>query len=128
MKRQTAKWVGKAEQDWEAAHKLASAKPLSRDIVCFHCQQAAEKYVKALLQENGLVVPRTHDIASVLGLLVPSDGSLSRLRRRADSLTRYAVAYRYPGVTASKRKMQAALRHVECRSASEIRGRLSLPP
>jgi HEPN domain-containing protein len=32
--------------------------------VCFHCQHAAEKYLKALLQEGGLVVPRTHDLVN----------------------------------------------------------------
>ena len=62
MKRETAKWVRKAEQDWEVAHKLAGETPPPRDIVCFHCQQAAEKYLKALLQESGLVVPKTHDL------------------------------------------------------------------
>jgi HEPN domain-containing protein len=89
--------------------------------VCFHCQQAAEKYLKALLQESGLVVPRTHDLADVLDLLLPADATLAQLRRQAGSLTRYAVAYRYPGEMASKRQMEAALRHVDqirlkCRS------------
>src|SRR5438445_4467245 len=94
MKRQTAKWVRKAEQDWEAAHQLAGGTPPPRDVVCFHCQQAAEKYLKALLQESGMVVPRTHDLADVLDLLLPTDATLARLRRRAGSLTRYAVDYR----------------------------------
>ena len=121
MKRQTAKWVHKAEQDWEAAHKLASETPPFRDIVCFHCQQAAEKYLKALLQENGLVVPRTHDLVNVLNLLLPGDATLVPLRRKSRSLTQYAVDYRCPGMMASKRQMVAALRHadqirLECRS------------
>src|SRR5437870_2008455 len=121
MKRETAKWVRKAETDWEVAHKLAGENPPPRDVVCFHCQQAAEKYLKALLQENGLVVPRTHDLADVLDLLLPGDATLGRLRRKVGSLTRYAVDYRYPGAMAGKRQMEAALRHVdpirlECRS------------
>ena len=121
MKRETAKWVHKAESDWEVAHKLAGENPPPRDIVSFHCQQAAEKYLKAVLQENGLVVPRTHDLADIIDLLLPGDATLARLRRQAGSLTRYAVDYRYPGEMASKRQMEAALRHVdlirlECRS------------
>ncbi len=113
MKRQTAKWVHKAERDWEVAHKLAAETPPPRDIVCFHCQQAAEKYLKALLQENGLVVPRTHDLADILDLLLSGDATLARLRRKADSLTQYAVDYRYPDMIASKRQMEAAIRHVD---------------
>jgi HEPN domain-containing protein len=63
MKRETARWVQKAEPDWEVAHKLAEGNKPPRDIVCFHCQQAAEKYLKAILQEIGHVVPKIHDLA-----------------------------------------------------------------
>jgi HEPN domain len=74
------------------------------------------------------VVPRTHELGDILDLLLPGDATLGRLRRKADSLTQYAVDYRYPGPFASKRQMEAALRHVdqiclECRS----RFNLSLP-
>jgi len=81
--------------------------------VCFLCQQAAEKYLKALLQENGLVVPKTHELVNVLNLLLPGDASLLPLRRKSRSLTQYAVDYRYPGMMASRRQMEAAVRHVD---------------
>ncbi len=125
MKRETAKWVHKAEQDWKVAHKLAGENPPPRDIVCFHCQQAAEKYLKALLQESGLVVPKTHDLLTVLSLLMPGDATLVALRRNSRALTRYAVDYRYPGEMASKRQMDAALRHVD-RVRLKCRGTLNL--
>jgi HEPN domain-containing protein len=125
MKRETAKWVHKAEQDWEVAHSLAAEARPPRDIVCFHCQQAAEKYLKALLQESGLVVPKTHDLADIVDLLLPGDVTLVRLRRRADSLTQYAVDYRYPGMIARKRQMLAALRHVD-QVRLKCRGTLNL--
>ena len=126
MRRETAKWVQKAEQDWEVAHKLAGENLPPRDVVCFHCQQAAEKYLKALLQENGLPVPRTHELADILDLLTPANATLGRLRRKADSLTQYAVDYRYPGMMASKRQMEAALRHVD-QIRLECRSKLNLP-
>jgi len=127
MKPETAKWTRKAETDWEVAHKLAGETPPPRDVVCFHCQQAAEKYLKALLQENGLVVPRTHQLDDLIVLLLPGYATLARLRRKADSLTQYAVDYRYPGLTASKRKMEAALRNVD-QIRLECRSQLNLPP
>jgi len=47
----TREWVRKAEGDWQVAnHEAAEASPVN-DAVCFHCQQCAEKYLKALLQE-----------------------------------------------------------------------------
>jgi HEPN domain-containing protein len=49
--------------------------------VCFHCQQAAEKYLKALLQEKGAAVLKTHDLEDILDLLRPYDHTLTPLRR-----------------------------------------------
>ena|SRR5437879_2624797 len=127
MKRKTAQWVLKAEEDIESARTLAAlAKPM-RDAACFHCQQAAEKYLKALLQEKGLAVPRTHELEDLLDLLLPHDATLAPLRRSLRSLTPYAVNFRYPGVRATTRRMQAALRLAE-RVRRELRARLGLPP
>ncbi len=96
MKRQTAKWVRKAEDDLIGARKLAAGKPSLHDLVCFHCQQSAEKYLKALLIDRGVAPPRTHDLLVLLNLTLPHDPTLKSERRRLTSLTRYAVEFRYP--------------------------------
>src|SRR5438034_1160307 len=101
MKRQTAPWVRKAEEDWAAASALAARRPPLRDTACFHCQQASEKYLKALLKEKGAAVPKTHNLKELLELLLPHDPTLAPLRRGLASLGRYAVAYRYPGQRAT---------------------------
>ncbi len=127
MKRQTAMWVRKAEEDWEGARDLAARTPPLRDLACFHCQQAAEKYLKAVLQERGAVIPKTHDLRDLFNLLLPHDKTLAPLRRGLLSLTRYAVEYRYPGVRATSQRMEAALRHAG-RIRHEARIRLGLAP
>jgi hypothetical protein len=71
-------------------------------------------------------VPKTHDLKQILALLLPGDATLSPLRRGLFSLGRYAVEYRYPGVRATGRRMQAALRHAD-RVRRECRARLGLP-
>jgi HEPN domain-containing protein len=119
--------VLKAEDDRQGAHQLAACKPPLRDLVCFHCQQAAEKYLKALLQELGLAVPKTHELNNLLNLLLPHEPSLATLRRVLVSLSRYAVEYRYQGLRATTRGMQAALRHMD-RVRTALRARLGLPP
>jgi HEPN domain-containing protein len=96
------------------------------DGVCFHCQQAAEKYLKALLQEQGHFIPRTHSLHQLLGLLVPFDGGLVPLRRGLRMLSRFAVDVRYPEFNATKRQATAALSWAE-RVRREIRVRLGLP-
>jgi HEPN domain-containing protein len=126
MKRRTAQWVRKAEEDMEIARCLAALAKPKRDGACFHCQQAADKYLKALLQESGLAVPKTHELEDLLDLLLPHDATLVPLRRSLRSLTPYAVNFRYPGVRATTRRMQAALRQAE-RVRTELRRRLGLP-
>lgn len=110
MKRLTAEWVRKVEADFLASNRLATGKGALHDAVCFHCQPTAEKYLKALLNEAGLKVPRTHNLVALLPLLVPDYPNLRRFRRGLDFLTRIAVETRYPGESASKRQAASALR------------------
>src|SRR5438105_13297296 len=61
MKKTTREWVKKAEQDYVLAKQGSRSKVPVHDGVCFHCQQCAEKYLKGLMEELGLAVPKTHD-------------------------------------------------------------------
>lgn len=59
-------WVRKAEHDLEAADRIFSdVEGCPFDTVCFHCQQAAEKYLKCLLTCLGIHAPRTHDLRAL---------------------------------------------------------------
>ena len=111
MKRTTKEWVEKAEDDYRTAELLAlSSEPL-HDQLYFHCQQACEKYLKALLEEVGHAVEKTHELEDLLDrLLAHHDTALRSLRRGLGYLSQFAVGVRYPGDNASKRQTQAALR------------------
>ena len=125
MKRLTVEWVRKAEADFQAARKVARGKPRLNDQVGFLCQQTVEKYLKALLHELGQPVPQTHDLRQLLNLLLPHDSTLGSLRRGVEPLTKYGVAYRYPGKHATTRQAQSALRQAQ-RVRQEIRRRLGI--
>jgi HEPN domain-containing protein len=118
--------VRKAEADYRAAVKLGPGSEDLRDQICFHCQQCAEKYLKALLQEAGLVVPRTHILRSLQTPLLSHHSSLRRLGRGLGFLTRFAVDTRYPGDSAGKRETEAALRWAD-RVRAEAQTILGLP-
>jgi len=110
MKKLTREWVRKAEADYRVAVKVGrGAEPL-HDAVCFHCQQSAEKYLKGLMEELGLSVPKTHDLDLLRTALQPHHPALKPLKRGLTFLTRFAVDIRYPGESASKRAAKAALR------------------
>ena len=100
----------KAEADYQLAEKIARDKEPFHDQRCFHCQQSAEKYLKALLEELGQPIPRTHLLRDLLGLLLPHHPSLRPFSRGMKFLTRFAVGTRYPGDNATKRQAEAALR------------------
>jgi HEPN domain-containing protein len=107
----TREWVRKAEGDLGHVD-LAASGPNKRlyDGICFHCQQAAEKYLKALLQEAGLPIPKTHSLLALQTLLLPTHPELKALRRGLNFMTRFAVDVRYPGHSATKRQAQACVR------------------
>src|SRR5436309_608998 len=129
MKRTTREWVRKAEADYRAARKLNRGSDPLHDQTCFCCQQAAEKYLKALLEESGLPIPRTHLLKDLLTLLQPHQAVLGRLRRGLVFLTRFAVGTRYPGESARKREAAAALRWADgVRTAARALLGLALRP
>jgi HEPN domain-containing protein len=110
MKRTTREWIKKAEQDYVLAQQAGRSPVPVHDGVCFHCQQCAEKYLKGLLEELGMPVPKTHDLEALLSSLVPHHPTLRSLRRGLLFLSDFAVDVRYPGINASKRQATAALR------------------
>ena len=110
MKKTTREWVRKAESDYQLAVTIARGTKPFHDEQCFHCQQSAEKYLKAILEELGIAIPKTHILVALLTLLTPHYNSLGSLRRGVDFLTRFAVATRYPGDMANKRQAASAER------------------
>ena len=109
------------------ARRGRGGKVVLHDAVCFHCQQCAEKYLKGLLVELGLAVPKTHDLVRLLTVLLLHFPSLRPLRRGLQFLTNFAVVTRYPGGKAEKRQAVAALRWAE-RVRTAVRTLLGIRP
>lgn len=64
--------------------------------MAFHCQQAAEKYLKAFLVRHGVEFPKTHNIAALLDLLSRVAPEMAGSLGEAAVLTPYGVDIRYP--------------------------------
>ena len=113
MNELATEWLHKAEGDYATAGREVRARRLPNyDATCFHAQQAAEKYLKAFLQQHDQPVPRTHSLIELLELRLPVDESLESLRRLLVLLDRYSVRYRYPGESADKEEARAAFRTI----------------
>jgi HEPN domain-containing protein len=90
-------WTEKAAQDLDAAEVLMQHKPPLLHPVCFHCQQASEKYMKAFLTYRQVEFPKTHNIRELLDLAATVDAELAEELMPAAILTPYGVESRYPG-------------------------------
>jgi len=99
----TREWIEKAEGDFAtASRELRARKSPNYDAVCFHAQQCAEKYLKALLQEANSPFGKTHNLVGLLDLLLPTDPSWETMRSDLQRLSSFAVYVRYPGASADK--------------------------
>ena len=96
---ETKAWMVKAWRDLETARRSASGEPPFYDIAVYHCQQAAEKAVKAFLVHHGKPYEKTHDIEVLVDLAAEMDAKFSELADAADALTPYATRFRYPNAT-----------------------------
>lgn len=91
-------WLHKAAEDLEVVSRLSPILPRVPVAVCFHCQQAAEKALKAVIAAHHLMPPRTHDMATVARILRSRGHFMEgHLRIGVFSLNSYAVQSRYPG-------------------------------
>jgi HEPN domain-containing protein len=99
----TLEWIDKAEGDFATARRELRVRVTPNyDAVCFHAQQSAEKYMKALLQDAKIPFGRTHNLVALLDLLVPRLPGWDQLRTELQTLSTYAVIVRYPGDRANR--------------------------
>lgn len=90
-------WLDKARKDLNAGEILLRQDFEDYENAAFHTQQAAEKFIKALLVRHQIEFPKSHDIALLRQLVARVDPRLAEKLATADPLTPYGVEFRYPG-------------------------------
>jgi HEPN domain-containing protein len=90
-------WIGKAEVDYRTAERLLRDEQPIRESIAFHCQQAVEKYLKALLVARQIEFPKTHSIAQLLDLIAVFAPDLAEALADTIPLTPFGIQIRYPG-------------------------------
>lgn len=87
-------WLTRAQHDLRSARALAALKDPLLDTAIYHCQQTAEKAVKAWLQSRDEPFPRTHDIEELVTQAAGLHPDFGTLARAASVLTPYVSAFR----------------------------------
>jgi len=120
MKTCAFEWIEKAEADFTSAQREYRArKSPNFDAACFFSQQCIEKYLKAVLVEHSADFTKTHDLEVLLDLALPWHPLWEAFRPAISELTSFAVAFRYPGESASRDIARTALNN-----ASRVRGQI----
>jgi len=94
---ESQQWMLKARHDVESARLLLAANPQILDTAVYHCQQAAEKALKAYLTLQDSPFMKAHDLTVLVKQCMDADTSFDALVEIAEILTPYATAFRYPG-------------------------------
>jgi HEPN domain-containing protein len=91
-------WLGFSvpKNDLRAADSLCAAGLPGEAL--FHCQQAAEKYMKAFLTWNQTPFRKTHELRDLGQCCSQVDATLAPELEPAYVLSKYAWIFRYPGV------------------------------
>jgi len=127
MKQTTLEWIDKGEGDFVTARmSYLARRNRNHDAACFHAQQCAEKYLKARLEEAGVPIPKTHNLYALLTLILLIEPSWNSLAADVNVLSTFAVAYRYPGVSAARVDATDAIKRCR-RVRSVVRQAFGLP-
>ena len=92
-------WFAKAASDFLTIRKVMVGDDVPWDVVTFHAQQGAEKYLKGFLRFHDTRPPKIHDLSRLLDLCLAHDESLASLRSGCIELTDAGYQSRYPDTT-----------------------------
>lgn len=89
-------WFRYAIQDLSSANYLWGMKPVPVEIICYHCQQSVEKYLKGFISLYGGNIQKTHDLIALNKCCIKYDKSFLEIEEDCLNLTDYGVQVRYP--------------------------------
>ena len=89
-------WFEMANKDLESAKFLKDMRPQPLEVICYHCQQSAEKYLKGYIASQDDKVIRTHDLVDLNKKCRNYVADFSKISEECLRLTDYGVNVRYP--------------------------------
>lgn len=90
-------WLGRAKSNLSRAASGKTVPDIVYEDLCFDCQQAAEKSLKALMGLNDIVPSPTHSLSLLVETLEKHKIDIPEDVKEAVALSYYAVTTRYPG-------------------------------
>ncbi|MDR1802362.1 MAG: HEPN domain-containing protein [Treponema sp.] len=91
-----AEWIKIADADFDSAEILNQSFRKHNEIICYHCAQAVEKYLKGYLEYKDIVPERTHNLTYLNSICIDQDKSFVDIKIECDFLNKFANDIRYP--------------------------------
>ncbi|HOP31585.1 MAG TPA: HEPN domain-containing protein, partial [Spirochaetota bacterium] len=95
-KEEIREWHKYGLNDYNTAVFLQNMTPPPLEIICYHCQQAAEKYLKSFLVLKNEPVMKTHDLSFLAEICIKIDSDFESIIQSCEELTDYSISTRYP--------------------------------
>ena len=89
-------WIQIADDDLYAAQMLNKLVRKPNEIICYHCAQAIEKYLKGYLMFNDIIPQKTHNLLVLLELCIEKDNCFENIKAECGIMNRYTNEIRYP--------------------------------
>ena len=111
MNNEVQQWFTFAQKDLAVAKHLRDTfYPEPMEIICYHCEQAAEKLLQAVLVAADVEPPKTHDLIQLCKKCTELDKEYETLADACIELSPYGVQVRYPSnLDLNEDDMQCAL-------------------
>lgn len=90
------KWFSKGNNDLKNIENNLNSEIIPTDTVCFHAQQAIEKYFKGVIVYLEKEISKTHDLVKLLSEITDFMPELLPLEEDIEKISEFAVESRYP--------------------------------
>jgi HEPN domain-containing protein len=92
----TIQWFQIADADYDSAKILNNNIRKYNDIICYHCSQAVEKYLKGYLVYNNSILQNTHNLPYINSLCIEKSKDFQEINNECRLLNNYTHQIRYP--------------------------------
>jgi HEPN domain-containing protein len=89
-------WMTIADADFDSAKILNESVRKYREVICYLCAQAIEKYLKCYLAYNDIIPQKTHNLVLLNDKCAETDGSFGEIKIECGFINRYVNEIRYP--------------------------------
>ena len=96
LNEEVIEWLKFANVDLDSAKHLLKMKPQPNEIICYHCQQAVEKFLKSYIIYCNEEIEKIHNLLVLNSTCKKYDQTFETIEEKCSKLNGYGTMVRYP--------------------------------